>query len=83
MPITEKEIKEVSTPFYVVGDCLRGPRKGLPRKEKPSKVVGFSENDPLGVGGGIFPETPAVHFESGGWGLLTDVMRYHTIVNDI
>jgi len=83
MPITENQIKKAKAPFCVVGDCLRGPRKGLPRKERPSKVIGFSGNDPLNVGGGIFPNNPSVYFEGGGWGLLTDVMQHYTIVSDI
>ena len=82
MPITEQQIKTVKAPFYVVGDCLRGSRKGQPRKEKPSKVIGFSGNDPLNVGGGLLPNNPSVYFEGGGWGLLTDVMKYHTIVKE-
>jgi hypothetical protein len=80
MPITESEIKSIECPFFIVTDCQRGPRKGQPKKEKPSKVVGFSGNDPLGVGGGIFPDNPTVHFEKGGWLLLSDLMHYHTIV---
>lgn len=80
MPIKENEIKDVECPFLIVADCLRGPRKGLPKKQKPSKVIGFSENDPLGVGGGIFPNNPTVYFEKGGWLLLSDLMRNHTIV---
>ena len=82
MPITEEQIRIVKAPFYIVADCLRGKRKGLPRKQKPSEVTGFSDNDPLGVGGGIFPNNPTVYFKNGGWVLLSDLMRYHTIVNN-
>lgn len=81
MPITEDEIKSIKAPFYIIADCQRGKRRGLPRKGKPSKVTGFSNIDPLGVGGGIFPNNPTVYFENGGWVLLSDLMRLHTIVN--
>ena len=80
MPITEEEIKLAKAPFHIVVDCSRGPRNGFPKKETPSKVTGFSETDPLGVGGGMFPDYPAVYFERGGWLLLPDLMKYHSIV---
>ena len=81
MPITEQEMKKAKAPFYIKCDCARGPRKGLPLKAgDPSKVTGFSDNDPLGVGGGIFDDYPTVYFEKGGWLLVEHLMRYHTIV---
>ena len=80
MPITDQEIMNAKAPFHIVVDCAAGPRKGQPKKEKPSKVTGFSENDPLGVGGGIFPDYPTAYFEKGGWLLVQDLMRYHSIV---
>jgi len=73
--ITEEEIENIQAPFFIVADCKVGPRKGKPKKE-----VGFSGNDPLGVGGGIFPDNPTVYFKNGGWLLLSDLMRYHSII---
>lgn len=80
MPITENEIKNIEAPFFIVADCIRGPRKGKPKKERPSKVIGFSGNDPLNVGGDIFPSNPTVYFENGGWLLLCHLMQHHSIV---
>lgn len=80
MPITQEEIMNVEAPFYIVDDCSKGPRKGKPRKRKPSEVTGFTENDPLGVGGGMFPNMATVYFKNGGWLLLKDLMRLHSIV---
>jgi len=78
--ISEDEILNTEAPFFVVGDCSRGKRKGQPKKEKQSKIVGFSINDPLGVGGDFFPENPTAYFENGGWLLVSDLMRYYSIV---
>lgn len=71
MPISKTELLKAKIPFYIRADG---------RKGKPSKVIGISRNDPLGVGGGLFPDFPTVYFEGGGWLLLRDLMRFHSIV---
>jgi len=83
MPITEKQLRETKTPFYIVADCRSGKRKGLPSKQKPSKVLGYTINDPLGVGGTHWDNNPCVHFEKGGWLLIIDFMKNHSIVEAI
>ena len=70
MTITEEQIQNVSAPFKV--------RK--PGRKTISTVTGFSQNDPLGVGGGIFPDMPTVYFENGGWLLVSDLMRHFELV---
>lgn len=81
MPITENEIKAAKAPFWIKVDGKRG--KPL-KAGKPSKVIGFTEQDPLGVGGpsiiGDFPDFPTVYFEKGGWLLVEHLMKFHTIV---
>jgi len=70
--ITRKELEGVKCPFYVIADYRKG-------KGQQSKVIGFSENDPLGVGGGIMVNFPTVYFDSGGWLLLEDFMNNYSI----
>jgi len=82
MPITKEQLKETKVPYLIVADCRAGKRKGLPKKEQPSTVVGYSVNDPLGVGGGIFDTNPCVYFKSGGWVLLSDFVKNHSIVSN-
>lgn len=72
MPITKDEILTVKAPFKVRDDRRK--------KARPITVAGFSKNDPLGVGGGIFPDMPTAYFEDGGWLLAADLMKHYSIV---
>lgn len=49
------------------------------KKQRPITVSGFSENDPLGVGGLIMPMNPTVYFKGGGWVLLSDFIKHHNL----
>lgn len=67
--MTEQELRSLKAPVYV-------QYKGkLPR----SLVTGFSQNDPLGVGGGMFPDMPVCYFKNGGWLLVTDLLRHYEV----
>ncbi|MBQ4836030.1 hypothetical protein [Pseudoalteromonas luteoviolacea] len=76
MPISQTEINNIKAPYFIVADCRAGKRTGQPKKEKPSKVIGYSSCDPLGVG------FVTVYFEGGGWLLVQHLMRNHSIVNE-
>ena len=80
MPITEQEIKSVSAPFVVAHDYRSGARKGTPKPTSSIVVVGFSDNDPLGVGGGMLPNLPTAHFEGGGWVILRDLLKAYSLI---
>lgn len=66
--ITRKQIAAAKAPFVV---------KSI-HDGRTATVTGFSENDPLGVGGymGLLPSTPTAYFEGGGWCLLSDLMEH-------
>ncbi len=74
MPIEQSEILGLECPFKVKWDGKRGKPIG-----KPIEVVGFSENDPLGVGGGLLPNFATVTFKGGGWILVADLMRLYSV----
>lgn len=65
-----EDLKNVKAPFDVV--CkLRAGSDGT--------VIGFAQNDPLGVGGGIFPNIPVVYFKGGGWITVDDLIRNYEL----
>jgi hypothetical protein len=62
------ELEKVKAPFEVIDP-----------NGKTLTVKGFTENDPLGVGGGLFPNMPCAHFERGGWILLKDLLDFYEL----
>lgn len=70
MPITETELRNTEAPFVVKDD----------HTGTAATVIGFTDNDPLGVGGGIFPDMPTAHFKGGGWLLVADLVANNSIV---
>lgn len=64
--MTEQELKAAQAPFFVVSKHDR----------TQATIVGFSENDPLGVGGGLFDDMATAYFDGGGWCLVRDLMRH-------
>ena len=69
--MTLEELKAAKVPFKVKCN-IKGGGSGV--------IVGFSQNDPLGVGGGIFPDMPTAHFKNGGWLLVKDLLEHWDIV---
>jgi hypothetical protein len=75
MTITDKELQNIKAPFTVKWVGKRGKPVG-----KPFVVSGFSENDPLSVGGGMFPNFATAHFKGGGWTLVADLQRCYALI---
>lgn len=63
-----EELKNMKAPFDVVD-----------KDGNRHTIIGFKENDLLGVGGGIFPDMPVAYFHGGGWLLVSDVLRHYEI----
>lgn len=68
--MTKNELAKAKAPFKV---RYRG-------KKRVAIVTGFTQNDPLGVGGGIFPDMPTAHFKNGGWILVDDLIKNYEMV---
>ena len=64
-----EDLKKAKAPFIVVSK----------KDGSTATVKGFAQNDPLGVGGGVFPDIPVVHFEGGGWLLVDDFLRHYEL----
>ena len=67
--MTEQEIQKARAPFDVV------PVGG----GKKIRIIGFMTNDPLGVGGGMFPNMPTVRVKGGGWMLEKDLVKNYNL----
>ena len=65
-----EDLKKVKAPFDVVCKLPNG---------SGGTVIGFAQNDPLGVGGGIMGDFPVVYFKGGGWLLLADLLRHYEL----
>lgn len=71
--MTEQELRSAKAPFKV--RSTRTPKRHV------ATVVGFSQNDPLGVGGGLLPDMPTVYFKGGGWLLVRDLLANYELVS--
>ncbi len=69
MPITETQMKASVAPLQVTSD----------HDGHPATVEGFSKNDPLGVGGGMFPDFATAYLKGGGWVLVEDLMTHFSL----
>lgn len=69
--MTKEDLLQQKSPFDVV-------EKG---KNNRITIEGFAQNDPLGVGGGMFPDMPVAYFKGGGWLLLDDLIDNYEIAN--
>lgn len=72
MPITREQLVGLEAPFEVIAD----------NDGRRATVTGFSENDPLGVGGGMLPDMPCAYYEGGGWNLVEDMMQHFSLPAD-
>ena len=68
--MTRDELQAAKAPFKV---RFKG-------QKKITTVVGFSQNDPTGVGGGLIPDMPCAYFEKGGWILVSDLLTHYDVV---
>jgi len=68
--MTKESLLDIRTPFDIRSK----------RKKHTITVIGFSQNDPLGVGGGIFPDMSTAYFQNGGWVLVKDLITYYDLV---
>ncbi len=57
------DILNLDVPFKV---------RSVRRPRNTAIVTGFSQNDPLGVGGGLLPDMPTAYFEGGGVIIATE-----------
>ena len=64
--MSEEELHEYSPPLKVYSVHDGGV----------ATVIGFSSNDPLGVGQGLGLRLPTVYFRGGGWCLLSDLLKH-------
>jgi hypothetical protein len=65
------DIKDLEPPFKV---------RSVHHPRNIAVVTGYSQNDPLGVGGGLLPDMPTVYFKGGGWLLLKDLLEHWELV---
>lgn len=71
--MTIEELKNMVVPFDVVCSLSCGNK---------STVIGFSQNDPLGVGGGLLPDIPVAYFAGGGWILVANLLLYYDLCSE-
>lgn len=72
--MTLEELKSAKAPFKV---------RSKVEPKRISIVTGFSQNDPLGVGGGIFPDMPTAYFKGGGWLLVDHLLENYDLVRRV
>lgn len=68
--MTYEQLRQCKAPFKVF--CkIKGGSDGV--------VIGFALNDPLGVGGGMFPDIPVAYWKGGGWILVSDLIKNYEL----